>query len=119
MTPRTLGLAIVLCAFAGGAAAAETGVSGRVTDPSGLPLPGVVVTLATPNDNPATTDDKSAEAHTVASSVTDEHGQYTFDVPDGQYDLTTDLSGFQPVNRAVVVQDGVTTIDVSLALAPF
>jgi hypothetical protein len=119
MTLRTLGLTIVLCTFARLATAAGTGVSGHVTDPSGLPLPGVVVTLSTPNDNPATADDKSAEAHAVASSVTDENGEYTFDVPDGQYDLTTDISGFQPANRAVVVQDGVTTVDVSLALASF
>ena len=116
---RPLGLAIVLCTFARIAAAAGTGVSGHVTDPSGLPLPGVVVTLSAPTDNSATTADKTAEPQAVASSVTDENGEYTFDVPDGQYDLTTDLSGFQAVNRSVVVQNGITTVDVSLSLLSF
>ena len=113
MTLRTLGLAVVLCTVARLSAAAGTGISGHVTDPSGLPLPGVVVTLSTVSENP------SDAPQTVASGVTDQSGGYTFDVPGGQYGLTAELSGFQLVKRAVVVQADVTTVDVSLALASF
>ena len=112
MTLRTLGLAIVLCTAARLSAAAGTGISGHVTDPSGLPLPGVVVTLSTVSENPS-------DAQTVASGVTDQTGGYTFDVPAGQYGLAAELSGFQLAKRVVVVQTDVTTVDVSLVLASF
>src|SRR5262249_46533505 len=111
MTVRTLGLALVLCTVARLSTAA-TGVSGHITDPSGLPLPGVVVTLSSVSENPGDT-------QPVASSVTDDSGQYTFDVPGGQYGFTAELSGFQTVKRVVDVQEEVATVDVSLSLASF
>jgi carboxypeptidase family protein/TonB-dependent receptor-like protein len=111
MTLRTLGLVIILCTVARLSAAAS-GVSGHVTDPSGLPLPGVVVTLSTVSEN-------ASDAQPVASSVTDDSGQYNVDVPGGQYAFTAELSGFQPVKRVVDVQEDVATVDVSLTLASF
>src|SRR5580765_2762882 len=113
MSLRTLGLAVVLCTVARLSAAAGTGINGHVTDPSGLPLPGVVITIFTVSENPKDT------PQTVANAVTDQTGGYTFDVPGGQYGLAAELSGFQLAKRVVVVQTDVTTVDVSLALASF
>ncbi len=62
---------------------------GRVTDSSGLPLPGVTITLAHEGAGPLVTH-------------TDEVGQYSFDVPWGRYAVTADLSGFESVTRAAV-----------------
>jgi hypothetical protein len=113
MSLRTLGLAVVLCTIASFSAAADTGINGHVTDPSGLPLPGVVITISTVSENP------NDASKTVVSGVTDQTGGYAFDVPGGEYGLTAELSGFQLVKRAVVVQTDVTTVDLSLALASF
>jgi hypothetical protein len=112
MTLRTLGFALMLFAMTRVSAAGATGVRGHVTDPDGLPLPGVAITLTAGSDT-------GGEGHTVASGVTDQNGDYTFDLPLGQYGLTAELSGFQFTKRIIVVQADVTTVDVSLALASF
>src|SRR5262245_36534065 len=112
MTLRTLGVVLVLCAAPGVSRAAGSGVHGRVTDPSDLPLPGVVMTLSSPSEN-------GTDAQTIASDVTDRNGEYTFDVPAGQYALTAELSGFETARRDVVVQNDIATIDVGLSLAAF
>ena len=110
MTLRTLGLVLLLLASPCLSEAGATGVRGQVTDPDGLPLPGVAVTLTTVT---------AGEPQTVASGVTNQSGEYTFDVPGGQYGLTAELSGFQIAKRLIAVDTDVTTVNVSLALASF
>jgi Carboxypeptidase regulatory-like domain len=71
-------------------------ISGTVLDPSGLPVPGVTITLT----NPATN---------VARVVqTNESGLYVIGaIPPGTYDLKGELSGFQTVERkGIIVQVG-------------
>jgi hypothetical protein len=68
------------------AQAAAATVSGRVTDPQGLALPGVTVTVA----NPSTGDTRRV--------VTNEAGRYQISaLPPGRYSLTLELNGFRPV----------------------
>ena len=112
MTLRSLVFAVLAWAAATVGHAATTGVAGQVTDPAGLPLPGVVVTLSTVANS-------AAEPREIASLVTDERGSYTVDVPPGQYALTAELSGFQLARQLVTVKTEVATIDVRLALASF
>jgi hypothetical protein len=88
--------------------AATPGVRGRITDPAGLPLPGVIVTLARASVVPRLT------------AVTNEEGVYVLDAPAGRYRLRAELAGFQPVERRdVVVADGPVVIDFFLAMASF
>ena len=66
-------------------AAAQTSrgrIQGKVSDTSGLPLPGVTVAL-------------THEARPPLVVHTDEVGRFTFDVPYGRYTLTAELSGFR------------------------
>lgn len=112
MTLRTLGVLIALSLAAHASQAASAGIRGRVTDPAGFPLPGVTVTLSRAGDS-------AADAPTLASAQTDQHGDYSFEVPAGQYALTVELSGFQIARRVVAVETDVTTTDITLALAPF
>src|SRR5437879_6078473 len=71
-------------------------ISGTVVDSSGLPVPGVTVTLT----NPAT--------NVVRVVQTNEVGLYVISaIPPGTYDLKAELIGFRPVERqGLVVQVG-------------
>src|ERR1700681_664066 len=71
--------------------AASQTVRGRIADPAGLPLPGVVVTLVPVSTDPSLT------------AVTNEAGVYLVDAPAGRYRLRAELAGFQPVERADIV----------------
>jgi hypothetical protein len=83
-----------------------SGVRGRILDPSGLPLPGVAITL-TP-----------ANASQQFTGVTDQNGEYSLVTPEGHYRFTAELAGFQQIDvEDVVVQPGIpTTFDTTLAL---
>src|SRR5258708_39751782 len=109
MTFTRLVLVLITWAVAHASQAATTGVRGHVTDPDGLALPGVVVTLSTIGSDP----------QTVASAVTDQSGEYTFDVPDGEYSLAAELSGFEIAKRGVIGRSDVATLDMRLAVASF
>ena len=85
-------VASVALAQGAGQTAGRGHLDGRVADSSGLPLPGVTVTL-------------THEVGTPIVSHTDEVGQYTFDVPRGRYTLTVELSGFNPVVRPNLLLD--------------
>src|SRR3989475_11181097 len=63
-------------------------ISGTVADASGLPVPGVTITLT----NPAT--------NVVRVVQTNESGLYVISaIPPGTYDLKAELSGFRTVER--------------------
>jgi len=89
-------------------AAATPGVRGRITDPDGLPLPGVDVTL-TPLDGGA-----------AVSATTAPDGGYAIDARPGRYRLTAELSGFTTAARTdLIVGDDSVVVDLALGLATF
>jgi outer membrane receptor for ferrienterochelin and colicin len=105
-----LALATIPAAEAAGVAQGHpTGtISGRVTDPDGLPVPGVLVTVASP------------VLQGVRTATTSTNGDYIVPfLPAGDYEVTFELQGFTTLTRANI---GVTmaaaqTLDVSLMLA--
>ena len=74
------------CVAAASAQALHGRIEGKVSDASGLPLPGVTVSL-------------THEAETPLVLHTDEIGHFVFDVAPGRYTLTAELSGFQSAVR--------------------
>jgi hypothetical protein len=83
-------LAIALLAIAGAAAAQSTTgtISGRVTDAQGLALPGVTVTIESPNLQGSRT------------AVTSENGDYILTLlPSGTYTVIYELSSFERQQR--------------------
>jgi hypothetical protein len=103
--------AVVLLALAAAVSAQAldgASVRGRVTDPDGLPLPGVVITLAPSVPGPAT------------SVVTDDAGSYAIDAPPGSYRLKAELSGFEAHERPVSLVAGeAVELDFGMHLAAF
>ncbi len=83
--------------------AGDLTLKGRLTDPDGLPLPGVVLTLAGTGSSPRT-------------AVTDGAGGYSFAVPAGRYAFTAELAGFETDTRTIDVSAD-TSLDVTLHLA--
>src|SRR5262245_47642259 len=112
MAYRTPGFFLFFFMTAHTTLAAASGVRGHITDPSGYPLPGVTVTLSGVSANPGS-------ANSAVSAVTDQHGENSFEVPEGQYALTSELSGFPEAKRVVDVDTSVVTTDISMALASF
>ena len=82
-------LLLVLCLAMAGTAFAQnpTGtISGRVADPEGLAMPGVTVTVASPN------------LQGTRTVVTSANGDYIFPLlPAGDYTVTFELSGFKTI----------------------
>ena len=103
-------LALVLLALVPAAALAQrttTGtVTGRVVDSSGAVLPGVTVTL------------KSPEALGGFVAVSDHEGIYRVtNLPPAPYEVKAELVGFQSVVRQVTVRlNAVTDVDFTLAI---
>ena len=82
-------------------------LKGKISDASGLPLPGVTVTL-------------THEANAPLVVHTDEVGRYAFDVSYGRYTLTAGLSGFEAAVRPnLTVGLAPLTVDVVLELGGF
>ena len=70
-------------------------ISGVVSDPAGMPLPGVNVQA------------KNTEMGLTIAGVTDERGSYRIvNMPTGQYTVTAALEGFNTVSRALQVELG-------------
>jgi hypothetical protein len=99
MCGKSSGITLLLFLLAIPPAGAQTPsgeLSGTVTDPSGLTVPGVTITLTN-------------QATNVARVVqTNESGLYVISaIPPGIYDLKAELSGFQSVERkGLIVQVG-------------
>ncbi len=90
MYRKLLGVVILLVACSANAARAQetTGgsIGGQITDPQGLPLPGVTITLTAPQGN--------------QTFVTDETGRFFAPfLPPGVYVVRAELSGFRPAER--------------------
>jgi outer membrane receptor protein involved in Fe transport len=89
-------LAVFLTLTASAAAQTETGrITGVVTDATGGILPGVTVNA------------KAVGTGATRTVVTDSAGQYVFaNLPPAQYEITTELAGFNPANAKVTVSVG-------------
>ena len=101
---------LLILAVAAGAAAQgnPTGaISGRVIDPSNLAIPGVLVTVASP------------ALQGTRTATTTENGDYIIPfLPAGDYSVTFELQGFQPLKRPTNLTMAETvTLDVGLTLA--
>ena len=110
MKRAALVAAVVLLGTFGATAAAQAPrgrISGKVSDTSGLPLPGVTVAL-------------THEAQAPLVVHTDEVGGFSFNVPYGRYTLTADLSGFRSVVRPNLAAGAEPlTVDLVLELGGF
>ena len=105
MRARVLTVFCVLAlAVAPIAAAPDTSVTGRILDQSGLPLPGVAVAV-------------SAEGIAARAAVADGTGHFQFDLPPGRYTLTAELSGFTPIQRALVVGADPVALEFTMTVA--
>lgn len=104
-------LLVIVQLFAGTTLVAQTGtghLAGRVTDGSGATLPGVTVTISSPN------------LKTPATAVTDGSGQYrSLPLPPDTYAISFELSGFETrSNPAVTLRPGETVnVDRELSVA--
>ena len=85
-------LAIVLSAGVANAQSTTGTISGHVSDTQGLAVPGVTVTVTSPN------------LQGVRSTVTSEIGDYVVTLlPSGTYKLTFELSGFQKQEKRILL----------------
>src|SRR5437667_4328216 len=86
----------------------ETGrITGTITDPSGLVVPGATITLT------------STTSGAVRTTISDSVGRYVIaNVPVGSYTLKVELSGFAPQTSNVLVNVGAAvSVDSTLRLA--
>jgi iron complex outermembrane recepter protein len=101
-TGRILPLLAVICLCASESTAQPFALSGTVRDSSGV-VPGATVTVS------------SAGAQ-VATTTTDESGNYRFTgLAAGSYELSVSLRGFETVTRNVTVGADTSAVDVVLA----
>ncbi len=100
-------LILVAASIAAGQGTPTGNISGKVTDPDGLVLPGVTVTAASP------------AMQGVKTAVSSENGDYMIPfLPPGDYTVTFELSGFQTSQRNVVVVIGETLrVDIKVGIA--
>ena len=104
---RRLALMLVLVPVVAFGQRATTGVvTGRIVDSSGGAMPGVTVTL------------KSPEALGDFSAISDHEGIYRVgSLPPATYEVKAELQGFQSVVRQAAVRlNGVTQVDFTLTV---
>jgi hypothetical protein len=81
-------------------------ISGHVADPSGLAVPGVTVTAASP------------VLQGVRTATTSENGDYIIPfLPAGDYDITFELAGFQSVTRKAIPIKMAQTLPLDITLS--
>ena len=103
---RGLGAALIAL-FLPGAALAQSGISGRVTDNTGAVLPGVTVEAAS-----------SALIEGARTAVTDSRGQYEIiDLRPGTYSVTYSLQGFATLVRDEIRLPADFTLTINVALS--
>ena len=106
---KKVGLCVMTIVLSAGIASAQstTGtISGHVSDTQGLALPGVTVSVTSPN------------LQGVRTTVTSAIGDYVVTLlPPGDYTLTFDLSGFQKQEKRVVLAP-TQTLPVDSQLGP-
>ena len=108
MRPWLVRLCLLLLCFGVRPAAAQPGpsrVSGQVTDPSGAPLAGAIVTIVF--DGRAT----------GSPAITDQRGAFEVSLPAGDYSLTVSADGFREQTRAITVPLANRAADFVLAIA--
>ena len=107
--PRSVPLGVlVLLACASAVSGQITGsISGRVVDPTGVPLPGVTVEAT------------STSLQGTRTAVTSSSGAYRFAaLPPGSYRVLATLSGFRSVEKTATVSlDAVATVDLTLQIS--
>ena len=82
-------------------------ISGRVTDQSGSPLPRVLVEI------------RNESGRLVASTQTNGRGEFSLELAEGTYSLSTRLGGFAPVdNRRLEVTPYGTPLQLTLEVSP-
>lgn len=97
------GLMVFLAAVCFGAAGGT--ISGTVHDPSGAVVPGASLTL------------RNTGMQTVYTTKSDGQGLFSFpSVPVGQYDLTTEATGFQTQTKAGIAVDTDAALNLDIAL---
>ena len=80
-------------------------ITGQVIDNSAAPVPGVVLTVHSPN------------LQGVQSTTTDSKGQFRFlALPPGTYSLKADLAGFKTIDRKDIVVGIDRTVDLGLKM---
>jgi hypothetical protein len=101
VTIRALAFAIVIPI----AMSAQVPVTGRLLDPSEIPVGGVAVALR--------------QGESELATITSETGQFRFDrVQPGEYELITTVTGFDPIRRQIrVARQPVRELVVRLRLA--
>jgi iron complex outermembrane receptor protein len=102
---KLLAAAFMLVCMAASTAAQSMGeVAGSISDPTGAPLSGVHMTI---------------RGVVVRTADTGPAGDFVFpDLPQGDYDISAELNGFQPERRTVRVQPGErVTVSLTLHLA--
>ena len=97
---------LVLGAFTGpiGAFAQDAGISGTVTDTTGLVLPGVTVEV------------RNASGDQAGTAVTDGAGMFTLTLTPGTYEVTFMLPGFQEAVRDGVEVGAGAAVDLDVEL---
>ncbi len=113
MIMRVASILLALAVLAGSAAAASgqgnpTGtISGHVSDPDGLAVPGATVTVASP------------VLQGLRTATTSSNGDYIIPfLPAGDYEITFELQGFKTVKRTIGVKMAETQpLNITFALA--
>ncbi len=103
-TRLLLGLALIGCSIAAGAAAS---IAGTVADPSGAMMPQVVVAV------------RNIETSAILKALTDTDGLYTFSaLPSGRYELRIEQPLFNPYRQTglEVTTDQALRVNVELTL---
>jgi vitamin B12 transporter len=87
-------------------AAARQTITGRVLDPSGVPLPQTLLEV------------HNSQGRIIAATRTNGRGEYSLALPQGKYSVTATLAGFAPIaDRPMEVAAKDSSVDLTLQIA--